>query len=584
MTAIICLFLLAANAAAASDWTTEFERSQGRRTFSYDQTIDYCQRLDRASKWIRYQSFGKSGEGRDLPLLIVDKDGDFTAERAHKRGKAIVLVQAGIHSGEIDGKDAGLILIREMAITREREALLDRVTFLFVPIYNVDGHEHVRSYNRVNQNGPENAGFRANATLLNLNRDYMKADAPETRAWLSLWNEWDPDFFADCHVTDGADYPYVVTYFAEGFETADPGVAAWTRQSYVPDVTSGMRDDGFALMLYSDFRSSHDPRTGLKTGPSTPRFSTGYVTLANRPALLVETHMFKDYSTRVRGTHSILSRTLEIVGRDSAALRRINTEADARAASAAASNDTLALSFELTYTDSVMIDFESYEVDATKSDVTGGTWYRYGTTPVKLRVPLFSTQKVTASVPLPMEYWIPPQWIEVIERLELHGIAFKRLEKPVTGRFTSYRLSQPKWAQESFEGRHSVTFTTERSVEERTYPAGTVVVDMAQPRAKIVAGLLEPQAPDALVKWGFFDSVFETKEYVESYVMEGIAREMLRDDAAIRREFEVAKRDTSFAKSPDKILQWFYERSRFAEDRVGAYPIGRVDGQTRTTP
>ena len=568
--------------AATSDWTTEFERTRGERTFTYDETIDYCRRLDRASKWIRYQSFGKSGEGRDLPLLIVDKNGDSSAERAHRRGKAIVLVQAGIHSGEIDGKDAGLMLIREMAITRERENLLDHVTLLFVPIYNVDGHEHVRAYNRVNQNGPANAGFRANATLLNLNRDYMKADAPETRAWLALWNEWDPDFFADCHVTDGADHPYVVSYFAEGFQNADPAVAEWTKQRYLPPLTAGMREDGFDLMLYGDFRSSHDPRSGMKSGPSTPRFSTGYVTLANRPGLLIETHMFKDYPTRVRGTHSILSRTLELLNAECQTLRRINQEADARAARTAADAAVVPLRFELTYGDSVMMDFNAFELDAVKSEVSGGTWHRYGKTPVPLRIPLFTTQTVTASVKLPAQYWIPPQWTSVVERLQLHGVEFTRLDSPVTRAVSSYRLTKPVWVLDSFEGHHTVTFTTERIDETRTFPAGTVVVDTAQRRAKIVAGLLEPEAPDALVAWGFLDAVFEAKEYVESYVMEGIARDMLRDDATLRAEFETAKRDPSFAKDPEKIRQWFYERSRFAETRVGVYPIARIESATTT--
>jgi hypothetical protein len=561
---------------AATDWTTEFERSNGRLTSTYDQTIEYCRRLDKASKWIRFESFGKSGEGRDLPLLIVDKDGDFSAERAHQHGKAIVLVQAGIHSGEIDGKDAGLILIREMAITREREKLLDHVTFVFIPIYNVDGHEHVMPYNRVNQNGPENAGFRASATFLNLNRDYMKADAPETRAWLSLWNRWDPDFFADCHVTDGADYAYVVTYFVETARTADPGVAAWTRDHYVPALEPAMRESGFPLMHYADFRKAHDPRSGFKTGASTPRFSTGYVALANRPALLIETHMFKDYPRRVKGTHAILLHTLEIVGNDAPQLVRTNTEADRRTVHAAANVDTLVLTTEVSERDSVMIDFESYEYTPVKSDLTGGTWYRFGKTPVTIKIPHFTAQKVTAKTTLPAKYYVPPQWTDVIARLEMHGVELMRLPAPLTAPVTSYRLSEPSWAQAPYEGRHSVKYTTERITEERTFPAGTVVVDTAQRRAKIAAGLLEPEAPDALLKWGFFDTVFEAKEYVESYVMEGIARDMLKDES-IATQWKQAQSDTTLMRRPQRIRDWFYARSRFAETRVGVYPVGRIE-------
>lgn len=578
-TILLPLVLLTASA-NTTDWTTAYERSNGRLTFTYDETVDYCRRLDKASKWIRYESFGKSGEGRDLPLLIVDKHGDFTAERAHKRGKAIVLVQAGIHSGEIDGKDAGLILIREMAITRERASLLDHVTFVFIPIYNVDGHEHVKPYNRVNQDGPENAGFRANATFLNLNRDYMKADAPETRAWLSLWQRWDPDFFADSHVTNGADYTYVVTYLMEVFENVDAGVAAWSRDRFKPVLEPRMRESGFPLVHYVGFRDGHDPQSGLKTWASTPRFSTGYVALANRPALLIETHMFKDYPSRVRGTHAILQHILEIVGEQAAELRRINVEADARTAAMwsrdADAGGSLPLTFEIDYTDSVMIDFDGYEYRPEKSEITGGTWHRYGTTPVTLRIPMFNRQKIKNAVVLPQQYWIPAQWTEVIARLQAHGIEMTRLAAPQTEHSEIYRLVKPVWASIPFEGRHTVTFETARRGETRTYPAGTVVVDMAQRRARIAANLLEPEAPDALAQWGFFDGIFDAKEYVESYVMEDIARQMLRDDDALEREFKEAMQDTSLANHPKRVLDWFYARSRYAETRIGEYPVVRI--------
>jgi hypothetical protein len=337
-----------------------------------------------------------------------------------------------------------------------------------------------------------------------------------------------------------------------------------------------MRGSGFPLVHYVDFRDDHDPRSGLKTWVSTPRFSTGYVALANRPALLVETHMLKDYAARVRGTHAILRHTLEVVEKDAAALRRINAEADERTAAAWRNEQTLPLTFEIDYTDSTMIDFEGYEYRPEKSDVTGGTWHRYGTTPVPMRIPIFDRQKVTLGIPLPQQYWIPPQWVDVIARLEAHGITMTRLQAPQTERVTAFRLTKPKWSSAPFEGHHTATFETEGRAELRTYPAGTVVVDMEQPRAKIAAHLLEPQAPDALVQWGLFDTIFDAKEYVETYVMERIAREMLRDDQALALEFKEAMRDTALANHPKRVHDWFYARSRYAETRVGEYPVVRV--------
>jgi len=196
---------LAAKGPEMSGWETPYEKSGFLETPRYQETIDYLKRLEKASPWIRVTSFGTSGEGRDLVLVIASKEKAFDAAAARGSGKAIVLLQAGIHAGEIDGKDAGMMLLRDLAVTKSRAALLDHAILLFMPMYNVDGHERFGPYNRTNQNGPKEMGWRTTARNLNLNRDYMKADAPETRAWLKLYTTWWPDLLIDAHVTDGAE-------------------------------------------------------------------------------------------------------------------------------------------------------------------------------------------------------------------------------------------------------------------------------------------------------------------------------------------------------------------------------------------
>src|SRR6185369_16929325 len=187
------------------EWQTHAEKTGYDETPTYEQTIAFCEQLANASSAIRFVSFGKSGQGRKLPLIIASESGVFDPQQAKSRGKAIVLIQACIHSGEPDGKDAGFALLRDIAITKTDAGILNNVVLLFVPIYNADGHERSSPYNRINQNGPTDMGWRTTSTYQNLNRDYMKADTPETRAWLKLWDEWQPDLFIDCHVTDGAD-------------------------------------------------------------------------------------------------------------------------------------------------------------------------------------------------------------------------------------------------------------------------------------------------------------------------------------------------------------------------------------------
>ena len=560
--------------AAGPDLVTEFEKSGGKRTSTYAEMSAYLGRLDRASDWVRVSTFGTTPEGRDLHLVVVDRHGRFTPARAHAKDNAVVLVQAGIHAGEIDGKDAGLMLIRAMAVEKSLASLLDHVTLLFIPIFNVDGHERTGAFNRPNQNGPEVQGFRTTATNLNLNRDYMKADAPEMRAWLSLFNEWQPDFFIDCHVTDGADYQYVVTYAAELWPNGDTEVADWTAKQFAAPVEARMREAGFPLSWYPGFRTWDNIESGLKAGPSTPRFSTGYCAIRNRPGLLIETHSLKDYATRVRGTYAMLEQSLAVIGAESASLRTVVTAADRR--SAALEKQTIPLEFDLDYTDSVMVDFAGVEYTAEKSAITGGRWVKYSKTPRTMRIPKFAKQKVKASAAVPAAYIVPAPWTDVIERVRAHGIVVRELDKPVTLDVSSYRFSNVVWDKEPFEGHHVLKYDLTPLTRQMTFPPGSLVIDTAQPLGRVVVHLLEPAGPDALVRWGFMDAAFEQKEYFEGYILEDVLRKMLASDRKLAADFEAAKSDTAFAHSSAKIRQWFYERSPYFDDRVKLYPVGRI--------
>ncbi|MCM3872323.1 MAG: M14 family metallopeptidase, partial [Pyrinomonadaceae bacterium] len=298
------------------EWQTHAEKTNYRETPNYAATIAYAKQLDAASSLIRYVSFGRSGEGRDLPLLIASEGETFTPEAARKAGKAVVLIQACIHSGEPDGKDAGFALLRDIAITKTLPGLLSNLVVLFIPIYNTDGHERSSPYNRINQNGPVDMGWRATTTNQNLNRDYMKADTPETRAWLSLWNQWDPDLFIDCHVTDGADYRYNITYHFEHHEGIAPSVLEWQRKVLDGKVFPATEAAGNVVSWYLEFADNRDFSQGIRDFNGSPRFSTGYVPLRNRASMLIETHMIKDYKSRVIGTYDLLRSTLAEVNGD----------------------------------------------------------------------------------------------------------------------------------------------------------------------------------------------------------------------------------------------------------------------------
>ncbi len=564
---------------APPEWQTHTEKTDYRETPRYEETIAYSKKLAAASPLIEFKSFGQSGEGRALPLLIAATGNDFTPQAARKAGKAIVLIQACIHAGESDGKDAGLALLRDIAITKTRPGLLDKVVLLFIPIYNTDGHERFSPYNRINQNGPAEMGWRGTGVNLNLNRDYMKADTPETRAWLRMWTEWNPDFFIDCHVTDGADFRYNVTYQYEHHDNAPASVRDWMKSAIEGRIHPATETEGNLLTTYLVFKDNRDFTQGIVSFIATPRFSTGYTPLRNRPGLLIETHMLKDYRSRVRGTYDLLRYSLEEVNRDPQSLLRAvrladeETVADGRAYNPAR---RYPLRFELT-DKSKPFQLKAVEYKTELSDVSGAVRVVYGTKPVDMTVPLFDEVRTTASVTTPLYYIVPPQWKEVIERLKAHGLRLQQLAGPTEIEVESYRFSEVKWGGSSFEGHVLPNYKTAQVTERRMFPAGSIIIPMAQPAARVALYLLEPDAPDSLIAWGFFNPIFEEKEYAEDYVMEKLAREMLAKDENLRREFEQrVANDPTFAASAAARLRFFYMRSPYWDKQVNLYPVGRI--------
>lgn len=562
------------------DWQTLAEKTDYRETPRYSETIAYSRKLADASPLLHYMSFGQSGEGRELPLLIAASGNTLTPQAARKAGKAVILIQACIHSGESDGKDAGLALLRDIAILKTRPGLLDRVVVLFIPIYNTDGHERFGPYNRINQNGPAEMGWRVTSANLNLNRDYMKADAPETRAWLKLWSEWNPDLLIDCHVTDGADFQYNITYIYEHHEHAPAPVLAWMREAFDQRIFPATESTGNLLAQYMTFRDNRDLNKGIDGFVMPPRFSTGYTTIRNRPGLTIETHMLKDYRNRVRGTYDLLRFTLEEVNRNPEKLLRAVRDADAETVRMGQRYDPQRrYPLQIKLTDKAKpFRFKGVESRTEQSEISGAVRVIFGTKPLEITIPFYDDSRVAAAVAPPLYYVVPPQWKAVINVLAAHGLRLQRLTAPATIEVESYRFTNVKFAPAPFEGRvvpNEVTKTLVR--ERRTFPAGSVVVPVAQPAGNVAVHLLEPDGPDSFIAWGFFNAIFEQKEYGEDYVLEKLAREMLAKDENLRREFErKLASDPKFAASPGARLNFFYERSPYWDKQMNLYPVGRV--------
>ena len=563
---------------AQQGWLTDYELSDGVATPNYERTITYLERLDSASAWIELQYFGTTPQGRRLPLVVLSKDGHFTPEAARSSGQEVLLVQSGIHAGEIDGKDASLMLLREIAITGTLDDLAEDVIILFMPIFNLDGHERISPYNRINQNGPEEMGWRTTAQNFNLNRDYMKADAPEMRAWLRVFNEWKVDMLVDCHVTDGIDFQYNASFGMEVHGNVAAPLAEW-QQELKASFLKGMERAGDPLVPYVFPREDKDLSKGFVDWASAPRLSTGYAAARNRGNLLIETHMLKPYKARVTATYRLLIEVLRFMNDNAGDLREAIEESEESDIRRIAEADTAAFPLQFrSVGQNKTISFRGYASEIRKSDISGGEYPVWDhTKPITVEVPFHGDVRPVAWARLPRYYLIPQEWTEVIEILRLHGVALQRLARETVVEVESGIFSDAKWRERPFEGRFTVTCKTTMRRDTIRYPAGTWVVDLAQPAMRVAVNLLEPDAPDSFVFWGFFTTVFEQKEYFEGYVMETIAADMLQQDPGLRAEFEARlASDSTFAANPRARLTFFYERSPWFDSKMNVYPVGRV--------
>ncbi|WP_051412535.1 M14 family metallopeptidase [Pseudoxanthomonas sp. J35] len=566
--------------AAAGELSTVAERSGFQRTGRYAEVGELAAAFQ--GRWpdrVAVRSFGTTPEGRPMHVLVVTATGAFDPAEARRRNLPVVLVQGGIHAGESDGKDAGFLALREVLEGRAAPGALDKLVWLFVPVFNVDGHERFGRWNRPNQRGPEEMGWRTTAQNFNLNRDYVKADSPEMRAMLHLVQAWDPLAMVDLHATDGAQFEHDISFQVEPLHAGDEALRevgrAW-RDGVAADLAKA---GSLPLVFYPEFVVQDDPASGFEDGVAPPRFSHGYFLLRNRLGMLVETHSWKPYPERVRATRNAVVSVLEHMAREGAKWRRIASEADARAARLPGKVEPLAWKA----TDEARtVEFRGYAYTRTPSEVSGALMTRYDeTTPQVWRLPLRDhvVPALTATAPR-AGYLVPPAWVDFVRpALDAHGVSYRRLDQAwPAAPVQAFRSESPDFAARPVEGRQRLAVQGQWQPETRDIGAGALYVPAGQPLARLVLALLEPQAPDSLAAWGGFNNAFERKEYMEPYVAEEVARQMLDADPVLREEFrQRLASDPGFAADPDARLDFFYRRHPAWDERYGLYPVLRLD-------
>ncbi len=545
-------------------WVTPAELTNLTETADLAQMQAYLQKLVAQSDLLRLESIGKSPQGRDIWLVKASRQ----PEQIGKQGRPVLLVQAGIHSGEIDGKDAGLMLLRDIT-QGDKKDLLAQVDLLFIPVLSVDAHERRSQYNRMNQRGPLEQGWRNTSTNLNLNRDYAKLDAPELRAVLGVINQYQPDLYIDVHVTDGEDYQYDITYgFTEPASSQSPNGASWLQAVYRPALDAALTAAGHIpgpLVFGAD---PLDFKKGINNWTATPRFSNGYGDVRHLPTVLVENHSLKPFRQRVLGTYMLLEQSLRLLGEQGKALQ-LAKKADEQARSA-----QQVLAYQQAAKPARM-PFKGIGYEVVQSPISKGPYVRWTGKPVLYQdLPVYQFTEPAVSVEVPKAYWLPVQYQDVIKRLQLHGIEMTVAAQPVQLQLQQLSASEPQFSSKPVEGRMTVSARFSRAFRDITLPAGSVRVSTDQPLGALAVALLEPEAPDSFFSWGFFNTMFERTEYFETYALLPWIEQQLAQDKQLAAEFTAAsKADKQLQTDGNARLQWFYQRSPFYDQSYLQYPV-----------
>jgi len=499
---------------------TRPELTHYRETSHYGDVRSFLDSLRALRAPLAFGSIGKTGEGREIPYVVASRPLVSTPSEATRLGRPIVYVQGNIHAGEVEGKDALLALLRDLAFASKPNAL-DSIVLIVVPIYNADGNERFasQSVNRTEQNGPEMVGVRTNAQGLDLNRDYVKAEAPETRASLTMFNAWDPDVFVDLHTTDGSFHGYALTY-SPSLNPAAVFGGVYARDTLLPVLRERMRvRNGFEVFDYGNFLADElsrgadtTVREGWATYDARPRFGTNYYGVRGRIAILSEAYSHDPLDRRIASTYAFVKEILSLAGEKSAAIRSMSARADSQPLAWGRSPDSLqivAVRSELIATprtmDVIKEDMEKTgDSSLTQPGVPRGARRTGRFRPT--RMPVYDRFTSTLDRMPPAAYVVAPEDTAVVALLRLHGIRVDRSDTAWRARGESFVIDSIITAQRPFQGHHEVRLKGHWERAMQTLPAKSFIVSTAQPRGSLVVYLLEPESDDGFTTWNLFDS------------------------------------------------------------------------------
>ena len=541
-------------------------------TPAYPEIISAYKEIIKGSSIARMETCGMTDAGIPLTNIVLSRDTTDDAGNARSRGKLVIMINNGIHPGEPDGIDACIELTRTLC--RHPDLLPRNIVLCIIPVYNIDGCLNRSSTSRANQNGPEEYGFRGNAKNLDLNRDFIKCDAQNTLSLEKIFQLWQPDVFIDTHVSDGADYQYVMTLIATQRSKLNPVLANYMDKEMVPALYAAMKEKKYEMCPYVE-SLGETPETGIVGFLETPRFSTGYTSLFNCISFVTETHMWKPYNDRVWATYEFLFATMNFVSRDAAKILKVRKEAD----EAVAKQKSFALNWLLDTTQFSMISFNGYEAKHKASQISGLQRLYYDrNAPYTKQVKFYNTYLPVVTVTAPEYYILPQAYSGVYERLLLNHVRMETLLKDTVMSVEMYHVDDYTTGKSAYESHylHSNVKVTP-SVQLIQFHRGDHVIRTGQACNRYIVETLEPQGGDSFFAWNFFDGILQQKEWFSDYIFEEKADSLLQADPRLKADLAAKqKSDAAFAKDHWAQLYFIYQRSPYMEKTVNRYPVGRV--------
>lgn len=552
---------------------TPFERSGGKQSATYEELISFYSLLDSRYETVYMEEAGLTDVIYPLHVVYFSNDRTFDVDRWKALDKLVILINNGIHPGEPDGIDASMMLLRDAAEGKIK--IPDNVVLAVVPVFNIGGMLNRNSHSRANQNGPEAYGFRGSAQNLDLNRDFIKMDAMETRSLVRLMHRLDPDLFIDNHVSNGADYQHVMTLLATQYNKLGAIMGRYLNDTLVPQLYSDMKKKGYDLVPYVN-HFGHTPEKGWTAFYEGPRFASGYAALFQIYGFVPETHMLKPFDQRVRATYELMRTFIKTGAVHVSGIR----ESRKRERALIAAADALPLAWKSDTTRKTMVAFKGFEAAYKASGVSGQPRLYYDRSkPFTRNVSYYDYYQPVQQVQLPRYYVIQQGWNRAIDILRVNGIELQQLSRDTTLLLGMYYIDKYETVSQPYEGHYlHKNVTVKKVMRTIKLMKGDYLIATSQPGRRYLAEVLEPTASDALFAWGFFDAVLQQKEYYSDYVFEDEAAALLQSNRQLGDELnKLRAADSAFAADGAAQLDFVYRHSDYYEPVHMRYPVFRIE-------